>query len=291
DKMLVNIAGKLGKKFGAKVGQSKIKVPAAHPTDDDVFAARALLPHDEPQFVRDELEALGNALRNGADYDLAVQPLSRRARQFVDNIRPDQYTGKPTSHDVHTLAITDDLRKAATEQGFPLFQGGEEGPRGRITLNSNQAVVDLFKNSDASTFMHEAGHLWLDELTRDASSPDAPKQLKDDLAKVLKWLGVDKPENIGREHHEQWAQGFEQYLAEGKAPSSSLQPAFEQFRQWLASIYQGIARSGVQLSDDVRGVMDRLLATDQDISLASDLGVIGKARAPGSEGIGPEARK
>lgn len=138
--------------------------------------------------------------------------------------------------------------------------------KGRITLGSNKAIIDLFAGADRSTFMHEMGHLWLDELVRDAEQKGVPQALKDDLGTVLRWLGVSKADEIGTPQHEQWARGFEQYLMEGRAPSNALSRAFEQFKQWLTSIYKSLSNLGTPITDDIRGVMDRMLATDKEIA-------------------------
>ncbi len=114
--------------------------------------------------------------------------------------------------------------------------------------------------------MHEMGHLWLDELARDAAHANVPQALKDDLGTVLRWLGVDKAEDIGTPQHEQWARAFEQYLAEGKAPSHALARAFEAFKQWMLAIYRSLRQIDSPLNDDIRAVMDRMLATDREIA-------------------------
>ncbi len=68
------------------------------------------------------------------------------------------------------------------------------------------------------------------------------------------------------EQHEQWARGFEQYLKEGKAPSAELQGVFARFKAWLRLLYGRLRGDlNVTLSDEVRGVYDRLLATDEQI--------------------------
>lgn len=146
--------------------------------------------------------------------------------------------------------------------------GGAENARGRITFGDSGAVVDLFAKADQSTFMHEMGHKWLQELMDDAADAATPQALKDDLGTVLRWLGVDKAEDIKVEHHEKWATGFEQYLRDGKAPSPALARAFEQFKEWLTTLYKTLTGLGEPISDDVRGVMDRLLATDAEIAAA-----------------------
>lgn len=76
-----------------------------------------------------------------------------------------------------------------------------------------------------------------------------------------------------RPFHEKFAQSFEQYLFEGKAPNTELSGLFGRFRAWLTSVYQSLSafvqgRSDLQLSDEVRRVMDRLIATDEQIAQA-----------------------
>ncbi len=94
----------------------------------------------------------------------------------------------------------------------------------------------------------------------------APQQIRADYAAVLQWFGVDSRDQIQVEQHEQWARGFEQYLKEGKAPSAELQGVFARFKAWLRLLYGRLRGDlNVTLSDEVRGVYDRLLATDEQI--------------------------
>ena len=58
---------------------------------------------------------------------------------------------------------------------------------------------------------------------------------------------------------------------EGKAPSVDLQPAFQRFKAWLLRIYREVRNLNVELTDEVRGVLDRLLATEEEIKRAEDL--------------------
>lgn len=159
------------------------------------------------------------------------------------------------------------------------YKQDNEGPQGRITLESNRATIELFARADESTFMHESSHLWLDELVRDASRAGAPAALRADMDTVLRWLGTDDASKIGVEQHEKWARGFEQYLATGKAPSTSLAAAFQKFADWLRAIYRNLTQLGEPISDDVRGVMDRLLATDVEIMGARGPGLPGSVGA------------
>ena len=145
-----------------------------------------------------------------------------------------------------------------------------QGERGKITFTGNRAIIRLFAERDLSTLLHESGHLWLDELVLDATLPSAPQQMRDDLATVLEWFGLTDPAAISAEHHEKWARGVERYLMEGKAPSVGLRRAFDAFRSWLLRIYQVVANLRTPINDDIRDVMNRLLATDEEIAAARD---------------------
>lgn len=72
--------------------------------------------------------------------------------------------------------------------------------------------------------------------------------------------------------HEAVARGFEQYLMEGKAPSKKLDGVFGRLRAWLLEVYKN-ARDvlGLPISDDVRRVFDRMLATDQQMKQSRQL--------------------
>jgi hypothetical protein len=68
--------------------------------------------------------------------------------------------------------------------------------------------------------------------------------------------------------HEQFARAAEAYFMEGKAPSGALAAAFRSFKSWLVNIYRNIAALNTPINDDVRGVLDRMLATDEEINEA-----------------------
>ena len=63
---------------------------------------------------------------------------------------------------------------------------------------------------------------------------------------------------------------------EGKAPSLELQSTFSRFRAWLIGIYRQLKALNVNMTPEVRGVMDRLLASDTAI-----------AHAEAQRGVGP----
>lgn len=144
---------------------------------------------------------------------------------------------------------------------------GLTGPRGSIQFSDGSAVISLFAKADSSTLIHESGHAWLEELVADGSSEDAPQQLKDDLATVREWLGNDGGD-LTTDQHEQFARAAEAYLMEGKTPSVALARVFSRFKQWLTKLYRTVRALDTPINDDIRGVFDRLLATDAEIDEA-----------------------
>lgn len=151
----------------------------------------------------------------------------------------------------------------------------------RGTFNPQTLLISLGPQSDLSTFLHESGHFFLEVMADLAALPDAPAQVREDMDKVLGWFGVPDLATWNtytldqkRPHHEKWAESFEQYLLEGKAPSAELQPLFRRFRAWLVNVYKSLTdfMRGRQLdiNDEIRQVFDRLLATDAEIAQAEE---------------------
>jgi hypothetical protein len=133
--------------------------------------------------------------------------------------------------------------------------------RGKIRFPENgRAVITLFKDANASTFIHETGHHWLEELMKDSQHDKAPAGIRADADSVLKWLGVESPLDIKVRHHEQFARGFERYMMEGKAPTQGLAKVFAAFKNWLTRIYATVDRLKSPINDEIRGVFDRLVA-------------------------------
>lgn len=170
----------------------------------------------------------------------------------------------------HNYVVWDEGRVQVKET---YYQGGDdEKARGYVEWMKEGAQrlfkVVLNKNADVSTFLHESGHIFLEMMGDFSARADTPQRVKEDYAATLKWLGVEKREDIKVEQHEKWARAFEAYLYEGKAPSAALSRAFARFRAWLMSVYREVSSLGADLNDDIRGVFDRLLATDAEIERA-----------------------
>lgn len=152
-------------------------------------------------------------------------------------------------------------------KGLAYAQEGDN--RGFITFGPrNKVSISLLENANASTFVHEMGHLWLKMQTDLAKRPEASEQVRQDAGAVLKWLGLSDASQIQREHHERFAKAHEAYLREGRAPTSQLAETFARFRTWMKAIYKRLTGLDVKLSDDVRRVFDRIYTTDEEIQAA-----------------------
>jgi hypothetical protein len=177
--------------------------------------------------------------------------------------------------DDQVLAI---LRDPESIQGVQLDQtGSPREPRGYITFNDGKPgeqrkfQITVTARRDLSTLLHEFGHFYLEVVTDLAADADAPLQMQQDVAAIREWTGAKPDGPFEVEQHEQFARGFEAYLAEGKAPNPELQGAFARFKRWIIAIYKDLTRLNVQLSDEIRGVMDRIVATDDQIRAAQDV--------------------
>lgn len=168
--------------------------------------------------------------------------------------------------DVQQKSGSGDDQELEAERGKPRPDELEQKSRGKIRLATDdaKATITLMKSANASTFIHETGHHWLDEMMRDADHELAPEDLRTDAKTVRDWLGVKDGEDIATRQHEKFARGFERYLMEGTAPSKGLAGVFAQFKTWLSKIYQTVEKLRSPINDDIRDVFDRLLAKNPE---------------------------
>ena len=129
----------------------------------------------------------------------------------------------------------------------------EAQPRGAIDLTDENAIkITLTPRSDATTTIHEMGHLFRWLLEQQAEIFPDDEQLQAD------WNAV---RDFG--DHEKFADAAIEYAMTGDAPSPSLRRTFEMFRQCLTRFYDAIrGNTGVKLTDEIKGVFDRILAAN-----------------------------
>lgn len=220
---------------------------------------------------------------------------------------------KPFGRDSHSGAKVIYRGQLVKKHGTEFYQGARGALSFGEDITQSASVIALLEGADLSTFIHESGH-WFLEVQADLAARIAGRQadgdtlttgeqqILTDMETVLEWFGVkptpeqsalttwlSMPLEEKREMHEQFARGFERYAMEGQAPTLALQQAFQRFRAWLVSIYKTLTGLNVSLTDDVRAVFGRMLASDQAIQEAQDARAMGPLfQTPEQAGMTPE---
>jgi Large polyvalent protein associated domain 22 len=163
-------------------------------------------------------------------------------------------------------------QNAASEQ--LLFQDQRGGISFGAGIGIDPSIITILENADMSTVSHELAHYFFEVMNDIAKTGKASKRLQKDLDTLVKFAGAKSIEEWNsmsfkdRENgHEKVAEAFEDYLIEGKAPSAELKNVFQRLRDWMLDIYKSIKRD-IRLTDDVRDVFDRMLASQDAIDSA-----------------------
>lgn len=173
--------------------------------------------------------------------------------------------------------IPEQMALDVARSGLPLFQK----ERGQISLDAMLKNVEVTLKSGAnfSTVVHEFGHYMVAlhrqyaQLARKEFEAGrgnrAQQRIIDDWDSVRRSVNASE-DDFTIEQEEKLAKMFEAYMREGNAPSEKLRSAFARFRKWLLQIYRDVkAQLGIELNDEVRGVFDRWLASEQEIAAAA----------------------
>ncbi len=161
-----------------------------------------------------------------------------------DYIEENKYT-KRTLDDAK--AIRDKKKEEAESKYYGYFSKTED-----------KSIITIMANHNGSTALHEFGHLFLDMLVELAKvNEDARIQLE----AVNKWLGYAGEYTTAQ--HEKFANNFVAYLYKGKAPNNKLRTVFENFKEWLKSVYNHILDiPNVDISDEVQELFDNIFGDD-----------------------------
>jgi len=245
--------------------------------------------------VLSKSEGLAYATDSQFDEALASKDIIRRTFEamgfdgFVDQTVARKFDRMEGMDDTTVHFIAFNPEQIASRLGST-WERGEVGAdilkqeeRGFIQFGKDRKFnIKLLERADLSTFLHETGHFYLEVLGDLAQGPAANPQLQDDYATVLDFLGLKSREELtldGKDKssaaykkavaaHEKFARANEAYLMEGKAPSIELRQIFQRFKGWLKLIYKDFLRLDVTLTGNIRGVFDRIYATDQEIEAA-----------------------
>lgn len=141
-------------------------------------------------------------------------------------------------------------------------------------VGTETTVISLLENANLSTVQHELSHYFFEVMLDIYKKNLASPSLKKDVESLLKFMGADsieawnamsaKQKEVG---HEKAAEAWEVYIMEGVAPSTGMLGYFQRMRDWMLEVYKAVKRH-VNLTDEVRAVFDRMLASQQSIDAA-----------------------
>lgn len=184
--------------------------------------------------------------------------------------------------------LSDGLAPDKSEVLFQAAPLDPEDPRAFIQFTPQKTIIRMLK-ADASSFLHESAHLWLKDIFAYARSGQADEKYLANFEGISKWLKISADQkSLTEDQQETFARSFEAYLLEGKAPSEDLRKPFNMFRKWLTKLYKNVANLNVEMSDDVRGIFNRLLATEEEIAFAEQ--EAGKPLEIDVSGLSPEVQ-
>jgi hypothetical protein len=187
-------------------------------------------------------------------------------------------TRNVVAFDDSIVTITHKDGTALTQQERDeFFQENKGEPRrGSIVIGPDRRIaINLFEKADASTIFHELGHFFLEVYGDTVEAlvaknletlTDDQQRLIDDYRGLLAQLGVENRRDVTVDEHEKMARLFEQYIFEGKAPSFELRSVMARFRAWMLGIYRSLKGLNVKLTPEVKGIFDRMLASDGEIA-------------------------
>jgi len=193
---------------------------------------------------------------DGPNTQYAAQASEAFAKMGIPGHRYLDGSSRRRGEGTYNLVIYDDKAmqivhmEQTRERGF--LQIGDE----------RKMLIGLGKDADASTFMHESAHFFLEVM--DDLSTTVPA-LKADMEVLFKEWGIDRAAwdqmdlNGKRPYHEMFAESFEVYLMTNKAPTPELRTVFQRFRDWLLDIYQVATATGRKVSQPMRDLFDRML--------------------------------
>ena len=202
---------------------------------------------------------LSHALGNDEHFNLHNVKNAKKASEFLNSIgiKGIYYDGE---QDGRCYVVFDD-------KAIKVIEKYNQSINGMTQINSpTDRLIQIFKTADRSTFLHEMGHVFFDDIKNLAEMENAPEQLVTDWNKLKEWSEWDDAQGADNtKAHEKFARGWEAYLREGNAPTKGLQRVFRMFSKWLTRIYRAVTRLGGLPPKEIQDIMARMIATQEDI--------------------------
>ena len=165
------------------------------------------------------------------------------------------------------VALPTDLVNRREKYSNKFYQNGNEVLGLTSIFEDGERLINIFETANASTFIHESAHLYLEDLRMLASMENASEQIKKDWETVVAEIGYKENASLdeNRGAHEDFARKFEIWVRDGKAPNETLKGVFHTFRRLLCKVYKTIQSLGKRPSEELQAVMGRMVATQESI--------------------------
>ena len=216
------------------------------------------------------------------------EEIEAKIKEFMEDRVPPDWLAKKRAYlidklgytaaeaDVNLIFMYAGLRMAANREGMSLedylkekapeiIEGTEttEGKPGSYNPDKNLVAI-LKAGKNKATFIHEAIHVFMQQLKSFAENEKASEEIKKD------WAILNEIEK--KEGTEGLVKLFENYLVSSRAPSVDLLDAFDTISDWLTAVYGNLQHSkDLQVSDEVKDVFNRMLATEEEIKLLNSI--------------------
>ncbi|MEL6663768.1 MAG: LPD23 domain-containing protein, partial [Pseudomonadota bacterium] len=255
---------------GRREGRSERARAAA---ERDEAARQETLRQEGAARLREGLARLADAYISEAFPRAEFTAYEAQARKFFDDGHSAESILEGTENRLVQLT--------QAREGGALFQSGDEAlfqpsdPRrqnnkvratvqipGALTdfpgaqiLGGRDTIVRFTSATDKTSFLHESAHIFLEIY---AALEGENENVAARMADIRKWLKLEPGEKLTRDQHEKFAEAFEAYLMEGKAPNAEMKGVFRRFRAWFASVYNELKRRLLltQLNDEARDIFD-----------------------------------
>ena len=240
---------------------------------------------DPKKFYENKKAAMDRMVANGSDGIVFVMPDGEKL-YFTNNPSKINVFGSAKSTDELGALVSLSRQQVAPQV---LEQAAVPGPAGG-EYDRNRIQILLNSGANAFTFLHELMHWRMDKMIQSVNNGKASPQEIADLDIMIqsfKLGGESQQERLAiwnamtfeeqRPHWEAIAYNFENYLFEGKAPSVEMQGVFDRMASFIKRVYVSIrddlnkiyrrefGKDLPVLTDEVRGVMDRMLASEDQI--------------------------
>jgi hypothetical protein len=193
----------------------------------------------------------GDSVRNQADS--VIKSLFDKLKSTLPFTKSRKYSNEsnPKKETEPSTPLSQDKDLESTPEGNEYLRKNRNLIRGARQISDNrQAIIYISSSADVSTPVHELAHIYEMYMSNE------DKAAFMEAAGKTAW-DVDTSERF--------AIGFERFLSDGRKTSNKkMQPVFDNFRNWLRDIYNGLFKWGgedIFLSDKMNELYSKMLSS------------------------------